>query len=215
MDWYYCADGKTVEGPLPEEQLLKSAAEGALTAQSQVVAVGSTEWKPLGAVFPDACRPSPSPPPPLPPGASVPHPPVEIAAKSTKSWFGRLGLLGRTAVVCGAGFFLLIVLGAAAGPDRQQLQAELGQIDSELYQLYVAANQQKAMVSAAEWDQAVGILAMAQGAWQNDEHRVWEGAGATLHGGLSAHQAEMPLKQIAGRAQQLLIRRDEILAQLR
>lgn len=58
--WLASDDGKTY-GPYEVEQLRQFAAEGRLTAQSQVCAEGSTHWVPAGAIVPGIAAPQQTP----------------------------------------------------------------------------------------------------------------------------------------------------------
>ena len=57
-------DGKEY-GPVSAEQLRQWAAEGRVNAQTQVLAEGATDWKPLAA-FPELFSPATTPPPVAP-----------------------------------------------------------------------------------------------------------------------------------------------------
>jgi len=68
------ADGK-IYGPVGTEQLRQWLAEGRANAQTQTLADGAPEWKPLGALPEFAGHFAPPTPPvirPLPPGISTP-----------------------------------------------------------------------------------------------------------------------------------------------
>jgi len=108
MNWYYCRDGKVVEGPLEESALLAMAATGELPSTTMVVAVGADEWKPLNSI-------SPGPPPLAPPASPPPIPAIASHPANGKSWFARLSLLRKAAVVVCGGFVALILLGLAGG----------------------------------------------------------------------------------------------------
>ena len=115
MNWYYCRDGKVVEGPIEENALSAMATAGELPLSTMVVAAGTQDWKPLSAFI--------SVPPPLPGPASPAPPPVpETAANQipkSKSWFARLSPLRKVAVVVGGGFVALILLGLVGGGGGQ------------------------------------------------------------------------------------------------
>jgi len=109
MNWYYCRDGKVVEGPLEEGVLLAMATAGELPQTAMVAVAGSQEWKSLRQAFPSSLPASPlvSPPPHSPKASEVSH--------AKKSWFAKLGMLRKVAVVAGGGFVALILLGIAGG----------------------------------------------------------------------------------------------------
>jgi hypothetical protein len=113
MNWYYCRDGKVVEGPLEESDLLTMAAQGELPPSTMVVAVGSEEWKRLNSISP--------PSPPLAPPASPPPIPGSSGHPSSaaKSWFAKLSPLRKAAVVIGGGFVALVILGLIGGGGNQ------------------------------------------------------------------------------------------------
>jgi len=91
------ADGK-IYGPVSAEQLRQWLAEGRANAQTQTLADGATEWKPLGILPEFAGHFAPSPPPvikPLPPGTST------IGQLPSTSGFATTGLiLGILSFVC-------------------------------------------------------------------------------------------------------------------
>lgn len=112
MNWYYCRDGKTIEGPLEETALLTMAANGELPATTLVAAVGADEWKPLSSIRPG--------PPALPPSDTPPPvPAASVSPTNGKSWFARLSMLRKAAVVVCGGFVALILLGLAGGGGNQ------------------------------------------------------------------------------------------------
>ena len=113
MNWYYCRDGKLVEGPLEEHALMAMSTAGELPPSTMVAAAGTQDWKPLGTVV--------STPPPLPEPATPPPVPA-IADNQTlepKSWFARLSTLKKAAVVIGGSFVALILLGLVGGGGGQ------------------------------------------------------------------------------------------------
>ncbi len=112
MNWYYCRDGETIEGPLEETALLTMAAKGELPATTLVAAVGADEWRPLSSICPG--------PPALPSSATPPPVPAASAPPTNgKSWFARLSMPRKAAVVVCGGFVALILLGLAGGGGNQ------------------------------------------------------------------------------------------------
>ena len=113
MNWYYCRDGKVVEGPIEESELLAMAAKGELPSTTMVAAVGTEDWKPLSSISPG--------PPPLAPPTSPPPIPASAGHPSNapKSWFAKLSPLRKAAVAIGGGFVALILLGLVGGGGAQ------------------------------------------------------------------------------------------------
>ncbi len=95
------ADGK-IYGPASAEQLRQWLAEGRANAQTQTLADGATEWKPLGTLPEFGGHFAPPTPPvirPLPPGAS----PAGHLPKTNS--FATTGLiLGILSLTCCCGF---------------------------------------------------------------------------------------------------------------
>ena len=91
------ADGK-IYGPASVEQLRQWLAEGRANAQTQTLAEGAPEWKPLGALLEFAGHFAPPNPPvirPLPPGISA------VGQLPKTSGFATTGLiLGILSFVC-------------------------------------------------------------------------------------------------------------------
>lgn len=226
-DWYFSRDGKVTEGPVPLNEIHSMIATGVLSPRSLVVAVGENVWKSVEVAFPELLPPPapaslpPSLPPPLQASAPVPAPPVQAASVApvggnASSWFAKLGCVGKLAVVCGAGLLLLIVLaGLASGPNRQQLQAELAQIDAEMYQLQLVAASLESKVSASEAQMLKGLVGMGSGMAADNEHQTWSGVDHLASGAIDADYAEMQLQEVVARARQLLARRNEIVSELR
>ncbi|MCW1886706.1 hypothetical protein OKA04_18350 [Luteolibacter flavescens] len=51
MNWYYCSDGTTVVGPLPQEAIDALRRCGTIDDVTPIVAEGSTDWSTFGETF--------------------------------------------------------------------------------------------------------------------------------------------------------------------
>jgi hypothetical protein len=52
MQWYYCRDGQTVEGPIILDDLVRLFSDGKLPPDTMVAAEGEQEWRALKSVIP-------------------------------------------------------------------------------------------------------------------------------------------------------------------
>jgi hypothetical protein len=198
-------------------------ATGVLSPRSLVVAVGETVWRSVEETFPETRPPSgpPALPPTLPASAPVSAPPARAAStptvgKTGASWFGKLGFVGKLAVVFGAGLLLLIVLaGAAGGPDRQQLETELARVEAEGFQLSREAQALRSFISDAQYSQILGTSAAIWGVAQDDGGLAWDGVATAGNAAMDEHQAIEALKPILARLEQLAARRQQLVEQLR
>lgn len=226
-NWYFSRDGKVTEGPAPLNEIHSMIATGVLSPRSLVVAAGENVWKSVEEAFPELLPPPapislpPSLPPPLQASAPVPAPPVQTASVApvggnASSWFAKLGCVGKLAVVCVAGLLLLIVLaGIAGGPNRQELQAELVRVETEMMQLQSAAVSYQSKLTEAQFAQFIGGFAIGYGAMSEDGGLALDGLGSAAQATVDAEHASLSLEQIQSRFNLLAARRNEIVAALR
>lgn len=93
MQWYYCRDGKTVEGPIMRDDLIQMFSDEKLPPDTVVVAEGEQEWRALGSVIPVRS----AAPPPLP--QQVDHAANLLSVMSSLfRWFSSLKLRWRLAL---------------------------------------------------------------------------------------------------------------------
>jgi hypothetical protein len=118
--------------------------------------------------------------------------------------------------VFGAGLLLLIVLaGAAGGPDRQQLETELARVEAEGFQLSRDAQALRSFISDAQYSQILGTSAAIWGVAQDDGGLAWDGVATVSGAAMDEHQAIEALKPILARLEQLAARRQQLVEQLR
>lgn len=124
--------------------------------------------------------------------------------------------MGKLGVICGAGLLFLIVLaGAASGPDRQQLQTELARVEAEGFQLSREAQALRSVISGAQYSQILGTSAALWGVAQDDGGLAWDGVATLNSAAIDEQQALQALKQISERLERLTARRTQLLQQLR
>lgn len=120
MEWYYCYDGQTIEGPVDLDELKQLAADGMLPPHTVVAPEGSQEWQSLEAVLsPPSAIPPPLPIPPLlpQPAPATPNSPSIVAR--FKTWFSGLEPRGKFAVV-GTALVVLVVLFYPSGSSSHE-----------------------------------------------------------------------------------------------
>ena len=109
---------------------------------------------------------------------------------------------------------LLACVLASCGPSESELRAELRQIDGEILQLNIAAQQHRAQMSQAELDAFVGSFAAGYGAVSGDYSLAGDGVGTAYNATNQASAANYSLDQIRKRWEVLSKRRLEILKEL-
>jgi len=109
---------------------------------------------------------------------------------------------------------VLAILFASCGPSESDHRVELRSIDSELFQLGIAAQQHRAQMSNAEFDAFIGSFAAGYGAVSGDYCLSGDGASTAYDATHRADVAGYSLDQVRNRVDALTKRRSEILNDL-